>query len=312
MAQEAKHANPLLEVLHSKKCGEYLAEKKQKLLTLKPKNTIEDAIRLLGDNKILSAPVMDANGEFLGFVDYLDILSHVIAAAPDDKSLEKDELGTLKIAGRAIALVEISRIINGSGANAAVTVFEEDPLSEAAKILAKGPHRVALMNKEKKVTGVLSQSDIVNFLQANIGRGHCKEVGTKTMKELGFNSSAIFGEDIEHNIITILRRLFKEKVSALALVDSNGALAGNFSASDLRGLYLEKFPHLLDSALDFITERSPDSLKPTVCRAETPLKDVLSELTSNKLHHMWVVDGDYKPVGIVALGDVLKIAVSDK
>lgn len=43
----------------------------------------------------------------------------------------------------------------------------------------------------------------------------------------------------------------------MALVGRKGQLAGNFSATDLKGLYSETMPSLLDSAEDYLEKYSP-------------------------------------------------------
>ncbi len=51
--------------------------------------------------------------------------------------------------------------------------------------------------------------------------------------------------------------LFKNSVSGVALVGEDGRLVGNFSATDLKGLYEEKLPKLLQPADEYLEESNP-------------------------------------------------------
>jgi len=91
----------------------------------------------------------------------------------------------------------------------------------------------------------------------------------------------------------------------------NGKLVDCISAKDLRVL-LGKKAHLaplFKTAKEFLQlkkERSDFKGQTTTCSPETPLKDVLEKFAKLKLHRVFVVDKDQKPIGVVSLGDVLR------
>lgn len=99
-------------------------------------------------------------------------------------------------------------------------------------------------------------------------------------------------------------------VSAVALVNAEGKLTGNFSATDLKGLYDETMPSLLDTAQDYLEKFSPSSLKPTCIRAETTVADAVKTMVEDKVHRLWVIDADFKPVGVVSMTDLNSLFVS--
>ena len=62
----------------------------------------------------------------------------------------------------------------------------------------------------------------------------------------------------------------KEGVSALAVVDPSGKLVGNFSASDLKGLFRQRLPDFLKSVEQFLKDHSPGSPRYN-CRHYSPV-----------------------------------------
>lgn len=83
------------------------------LITIKEDNTVEQAVNLLSENKILSAPVINKEGECTGFVDMLDIVWFVVSVAPEPSMLTEEDLKTknLEMAGRAMSLAAVKEIM---------------------------------------------------------------------------------------------------------------------------------------------------------------------------------------------------------
>lgn len=192
-----------------------------------------------------------------------------------------------------------------------VQVFEEDPASRVVELFAQGVHRVVLFNKSSEMVAICSQSDVVRYLSKNLHMGEMKQVGNKSLTELGYTSSVVVEKiDRSSTVLSALRIMIEKKVSALAVVDSGtGRLEGNFSASDLAGLYFERFPALLDTIEDFLNAHSAKSLNPIVGLPSSSLVEIVRELTEQGLHHLWVVD-EFVPVGIISLTDVMRVATA--
>lgn len=133
----------------------------------------------------------------------------------------------------------------------------------------------------------------------------------------------------------------------MAIVDEQGELVANLSASDIRvrslslfppplslpplspsslslsinlscslaltsfphqqqGMRAENFTHLLLPVKQFL--KTQHSWKaPVTVSLNTRLESVLYKLTWFRLHRLWIVDEDNKPVGVISLTDVLKL-----
>jgi CBS domain-containing protein len=309
MAQ-APTKNPLYAALHAVKASDLLKADRKPVVVLGIKDSVEKAVSTLSAAKILSAPVRGEDGSILGFVDMLDIARYIIAATPNVSELKADVGGeTFKIAGRAIALVPLSNVVDFSARDPLITVYETSPASVPSSIMAKGVHRVALFAHDMSVNGIISQSDIVRFLGENLPRGHMKAVGERSLAALGYASSKVETIGLKATVLEALQLIVKAGVSALAVVDHHGHLVGNFSASDLRGLYGDRNPDFLYTVERYLKEHSADSLKPIVCMSSDTLTQTVNTLVKNRLHHLWIVN-EGKPVGVLSGTDICKIVMS--
>lgn len=277
---------------------------------LRTSDSVEKAVKVLSTNKILSAPVLEAKSDHLaGFIDMLDIVAFITRAAPSPMQLQADELGTLTIAGRAIALVALDQVINKSGRDTMVTFFEDTRVSSIIPSFTQGVHRAALTNSEDKIVAIISQTDVARYLTEHLRTQNLKAIGERSLIDLGYATSELVTIKIEDSVLFALNELVSHNINGLAIVDENGRLVGNFSASNLRGLYYDKFPAFLDSVHDFLTEKSPNSLSPVVGIASSSLIEITNELVASKLHHLWIVE-NFKPVGIIAMSDIMKIILN--
>lgn len=293
--------------MHKFKVSDVLP-KDQKLISFESDTAIESAIKKLAENKILSAPVFD-KGTLTGFVDYLDIVAYVIKAAPEGKDIARHNLKALEMAGRAMALESVSRVLNESGRNAAVEIHADAPLSELVDLFSRGVHRVAVFSDASKgaLTGVVSQSNFVAWLAPHLHQSHLKELGNKALATLSMvQGQTPTSANLDDAVLKVLHHINSGSRGAVALLDRDGKIAGVFSASDVRGLYQENLPDFLQECQTYLTTYSPGSLTPTVVRPETLLNDAIKELVDNKVHRVFIIDNDYKPIGVVTLTDVIK------
>eukprot|EP00457_Paulinella_chromatophora_P007100 gb/GEZN01007120.1/.p1 GENE.gb/GEZN01007120.1/~~gb/GEZN01007120.1/.p1 ORF type:complete len:363 (-),score=59.81 gb/GEZN01007120.1/:410-1498(-) len=293
---------------------QYLSERQmrdlatsQEVVSFQSTDSVEKVVMTLTKKKLLSAPVFRGK-QNLGFVDMLDIATYVIACAPDPNALVLSELESLKIAGRAIGLMPVNKVVSLSRRDPLLPVFEESPASEANAFFARGVHRVSLFNSAGETTGVLTQMDVGKSVGRQLHVGPLKLLGEKTLKELGYGECEIFTISENASVLTALQKIAATKVSALAVVDSKtGALVGNFSASDLQGLYIDKFPHLFDNVRNFLSKYSPNSLKPICGDENASLATNVKTILDEGIHHLWMIGEGRKPYGLFGLSDFCSI-----
>eukprot|EP01123_Difflugia_compressa_P014725 TRINITY_DN794_c2_g1_i1.p1 TRINITY_DN794_c2_g1~~TRINITY_DN794_c2_g1_i1.p1 ORF type:complete len:309 (+),score=63.37 TRINITY_DN794_c2_g1_i1:73-999(+) len=280
----------------------------QKLITVKHTNTIEQVVKILAENQIHAAPVLDGDS-CIGFVDMLDVVTHVIKVAPEPEKIEVEELKSLQMAGRAMAFEEVQHVLNASGRDPYIPFQATSVASNAIDHFARGLHRVLLLDNEGKPLHTVSQSDFVNYLAQLSFEGKLKHVGylQEKLHNIGFGAvvpTTVLQTDSVIKAITILN---EKKLGAIAVVDENGKLVGNFSATDLRGLYTEAWPHFKWSVRDYLLKYSPGSIGNVVkLTKENTLADVLKIFKEKRIHQLYIVHSDDKPIGVVSLTDVMK------
>ncbi|KAI8820701.1 uncharacterized protein EV422DRAFT_529803 [Fimicolochytrium jonesii] len=113
------------------------------------------------------------------------------------------------------------------------------------------------------------------------------------------------------------RDLYIGGVSAVAVVDKEGGLAANLSASDLRGLSSSNLEGLLDPVFTFLeidTRRRSDQVKADQLKfvePDAPLSKAIAIIRDAHIHRVWIADEGDKPVGVVTVSDILSVFVPD-
>lgn len=286
----------------------------QQVMTFGSHDTVETVVRKLAERSVLSAPVIDSKTkQIIGFVDVLDVLAHVVRAAPNGKELAANNLKALEMAGRNLALEEVHYVVNASGRDAAVTVHAKAPLTELVQLFAKGVHRVAVTadaGVDSPISAVVSQSSFVSWISPHLREGKLKELGNKSIATLSLVTGKVVGVAQDAPVISLLSTLNKSGCGAVAVVDRDGKLAGNFSAADVRGLFQEKFPSFLAEVQVYLQDHAPASLQPTVVRPDHTLDSVVKSIVEQKVHRVWVIDAEYRPIGVITLTDIVKLILN--
>ena len=297
--------NPIFKALHHFKVEEIGSN--ANIVTIHEGKTIEDAVNVMAQNRITSAPIVSKDGNVLGDVDMLDIVHHIVKVSPDEWCISHDCLRSLEIAGRAIALETISEIINASGRDPYVPVYENDPITEAIAHFARGVHRIAIVDRQGLVKHSLSQTDLARLLVEELKKSPSKHISEKSVKELGLGSFSPLIASENQTVLDALKKINENSVSALAIVHPHsGKLAGNFSATDLVGLYRNQLPDLLVPLVEYLNKYSEKSLSPITIRQETSLLEAVQVMNESHIHRVWVIDDDFKPVGVVSMTDVAR------
>jgi len=105
----------------------------------------------------------------------------------------------------------------------------------------------------------------------------------------------------------------RQGLSCVAIVDNLWRLVGNLSASDVTVLTELHFIDLVYSTSHFLNKMSTLVYKYKRVIAvdpQTSLRTVLHILTQNCIHHVWVVDTDDRPLGLVTLTDILALILT--
>jgi len=237
----------------------------------------------------------------------------------------------MSVADAARACLEYRLVENPAfDAASGAAVAADAPLAEVVNMFWGGWHRVLVDTGEARV--VVSQSDVARFVANNVPLLFAD--ATTARKPLGAFLDAP-GRDTNNNLVVVrssdtaikaLSLMVRRSVSAVPVVDAEtGRLVATFSTSDLRHLTPATTPDLAHGVLEFLAAHSRKT-RPFVRPAETlatmrlgvphtcslgdRLDHVLYKLLALQVHRLFIVEGDDAggiPVGVVALGDLMKI-----
>lgn len=299
------HRNAIYEALHSVKLADFV-NRAEHVQVLDTNSTVEAAVKFLSEKNILSAPVVDAKTkDCVGIIDMLDIVHYIVRAAPEPSQLHENYFKSLEMFGRVIALETVNYVLNASGRDPYVPIYHENPVTLLVSLFAKGIHRAPVLDANNKVINTTSQSDIVRYLAEHLHMGKAKAMGETPVSKLGLGANTpvvVFHDD---SVLKALQTIKEKGVSAVGVVDEQGKLVGNFSASDLKGLYREQLPSLTLSVREYLKKHSPKSLSPISTPKDATLMEVAKMLKENKLHRLWVLDENRKPAGVITLTDLM-------
>ena len=106
------------------------------------------------------------------------------------------------------------------------------------------------------------------------------------------------------SIAEATRMLAHHRIGALVAVESGGKIAGILSERDIiRGLSDKLGDCLMLKVQDLMTANV------LTCHEQDTIDSVMETMTSRRIRHLPVVDADGHLVGIVTIGDVVKISL---
>jgi CBS domain-containing protein len=292
-------------------------------------DTLGDVLTRLAVGFINGVPVAIRNEqkeitEFLGFVDVLDILAHLLTICGVEASkkgeattLSEEHLEKIGTLGKEFTKTPIENIVGLSGRNEFATLDENITLGEALPYLQDN-HRIAIKNREGQLTGIISQSLIANYLVNNLPRIKFDPRLRNTLEEFPFATRKIMTVNRDTKVIDAFIQMHSMKLSAVGVVDNQGKLCGNLSASDLKGWHLfePRLRHLLRPVGAFLKHirkfqfRSGEHV--VALNNKNTWGDLLRTFQKNSVHRVYLVDDNFKPAGVISLTDFMKACAPSK
>lgn len=269
----------------------------QEVITLQhPHHTLFDAIKILAEHHLLSAPVLDSSGELLGLLDTLTIVTYVVhVAAAGGEGLPNCDLRYLV---KQVATLNL-----------------DDSLDKIGDSVA-GPSRRAIVLGEDGVPySVVTQSTLLQFL-------HQKRNDIFGLKHGGsakdFCSAGVFTINETKTAMTAFETMNRLQISSLAIVGEDGFMLTVVSTSDLvvglakmedKSSAIERLKQC--NVVEFaLAHRRPELRDRATTIAVSPtqsLQEVIEKLALARVHRVIVMDEDRKPMGVVSLSDICRI-----
>jgi 5'-AMP-activated protein kinase, regulatory gamma subunit len=312
--------------------GQVWPRPKQHIVHVKASDTVGHALSVLQDAGVLSVPVFEPDNTILGVLDTLDIALAVVGLAPKDAKWESlwddaDALAAMFDAGEKFETTLVSTVLELKAAwkigYQHDFVFGLDtPLEKLLDAFDHSVHRVLITDADGSLFNIISATDMaavvaqaMPLMDASV---RAKKVANVLAAEPKLHAASaskpairIFTEDMNASST-------QASFSAVPLVDDAGRIAGTLSASNLLGVDHRTFDDLALPAIEFVQRRNMGSgsfrsalaghkaLCPITTTADELLEVALARMLAARVHRLWVVNPENKPVGVVTFGDVFK------
>jgi len=265
------------------------------LVIVEPENTVEEALEILSNKGITSAPVFDPNQQKLtGTISIMDICLALFGKEMEEKETNKNKLGSTVLEVMKKSQMEpFSPIRKNETLDVLIHRYFKESL-----------HRIPVIDEQgDEIVGFIAQSDLIRFFSE-----HLKEIQTlasKKLKDLGLDENLVSFIEEESTLSRAFESILETGYSGLPVVNKEGKLVNSFSASDLKRIKNLKMVDL-DMTLGELFEENP--LIPLVrCQPETSLGEVISSVSKAKVHRTFVVDEQGKPVSVISLTSILRV-----
>jgi CBS domain-containing protein len=278
---------------------------------------VVDVFRGLILHNFLSVPVLSkVKVKWYGLVDIYDIVKFVVGFFGETEELKKDE--------DFFKLAEKSEEFQKKTVNDIMTypIRKRNPfhpvnsgysLMTAVEALARerGLHRVPVVDKDFNLISIITQSQLVQSFSKNI-----ELIGDKKNKPIN-KTSHFPGEvlSVTENVIAMhaFKLMVEQNVSGLAVVNAEGKITGAISIRDLKAMSADGrlFWRLYQPLKEYLAKvnlETPADGRPrrvvTVKPTDT-LETAIRLLAEKRVHRVFIVDNEMKPVGVLSLKDVL-------
>ena len=189
-------------------------------------------------------------------------------------------------------------------------------------------YRLAVLDKDGRFMGCLTQLRLAAWVRERMDR--MGDTADQSLHALGLGRSRrVMSIGWRSPVLTALLLMHDRRLSALAIVnDSNGALVGTISCSDIKHLFLapdlmltlskpvSAFVSMLRQSTSYwhvniAGEKGGEvsASASVVVRPTTGLREAVDVLLKAKVRRAWVVNDAEQPIGMLSIADIVKLAL---
>lgn len=285
--------------------------------------TIEEALRILADKHILSAPVIDKDDkkQCLGMISVLNIASHVGRITVGDDNTAAQEQKIKSGADLANTLVTECVDFNADDDYGVLLIPTNGSVSpctasSAAELMARAWRRIVVVDDQCNLVTTISQSDLIQEVDTMLKDDSMADLASLKVSDLDLKTAKPICLKFSDSVLDAVKKIADRNISAVGVVDDEGRLRGSFEAADLRGLVSETITDVLLPIEDFLEKYDKERPRGMgTVKMDDTLGEVVNRLaTRNKhglaLHRLWVIDEQQKAKGVVSLTDIFRLIVN--
>lgn len=306
-------------------------------LVVRDNEKLSNVLKSLSSEGFLSAPVLDANLKYVGFIDIMDITLHIldlfgVYSSPFLPSWEEDEwTGQFdKDAFKKATVVEAMQNTPWKQRHSPLDMFQTFQVGfsvlHGMSVLARSCcSHIPVVDADDKVVGIFTNSMAISFLSQHLTQlaPSIRNMKVRDLPETNVWQLSPPTACVESDLtINVFKSMLKRGVHGVAIVDSAGMITGNLSIRDIRGagtdgkdfqdLFLsvaefkkrarKRYPHLASPAHFHHALVPKTALSVTV---EATIQDVIQLMDDGNVHRVFVVNDSQEPIGILSQRDVL-------
>jgi CBS domain-containing protein len=280
----------------------------RKLVTAKYNEDAKELLKKMSESHVLGAVIVDDDKPGVwGFVDVLDIMYCVLEVCSESKDITKESMQNLRWEGQCYVRQMAGMLVNISRSDPFQTVSLDATLMDVVKIFAEEVHRVGITDGPR-IVNVMSQSDIVSYLAT-----HGVYIGsnmTKPITEAGLPPLGVVSVSDDLNVVDCMKFMVEHGLSAVPVVDKNGRMIANFSATDLLGLNETNFALMGLSVKQYLNKVHGYPKPPVVCTVADTVEAVILKMEVHKVHRVYIVDHSMRPTGIISMTDIMRFLLA--
>lgn len=274
---------------------------RSQIISLQPSTPLDESLNTLVRNRILSAPIFDpAKGAYTSFVDLADFLVFIDAQLHENEIIEGSPERLLHIVKRH----RVADLANLSNRDPWVPTQRDTSLLNVASVMhGLGVHRIPIVDKQGSIQGLLSQSDVVRYVHDHLAQFPVLEQVTVQQSR---HTPSVLSVKRSSPTVHAFDVMVRQSVSSLAVLNDDGTLFGNISLSDLKNQHFDMdVMHRARLSVEQYLQISGGVKRPVTVTNEDTLAHAVRLVVSHHIHRVYVVDAQGRPVGVLALRDIL-------
>jgi len=292
------------------------------ILVAQRTDKVTDVWKGLVRNNFLSCPVLQqTKKKYYGFVDMHDIVNYITTKFDASKLETAQDFRKLLDADQDFQNTEVTSIIKNP-------ILKKNPyhpvtvgysLFSAVELLAReqGLHRVPVIDRERQLKSLVTQSQVVDFVVANMNL--LGDIRMKPLSTMEACRKEVMTLRTDMSAMDAFKFLAQHEITGAPVVDSTGKMLDVLTLKDLKAISTDAnmFWRLYQNLEVFLKKVREETAgkrpnHPIYCLPNQTFEVAIRTIAGNRIHRVIVVDSaeTMKPIGIVTMKDVLLEVIS--
>ena len=278
---------------------------KPNLVIVDASTKLNDVLSLMQQNNITSV-VVEKNGDFLGFVTTIEIMTEIAFGSFEWDHPKPEEFELFKSSDKTV-----ETLLNMNHKTQQIHYYQDsDMLQNVFEPMGRGIRRVLVKSKFNQYR-LISQTDVVAYVATHLDLLKIHIDTNQTVGELQLASDPptkpIWKLATSESAINGFRFLTLKNILSAPIVNERDEIISTLSASDLRGLKSDNLKSVLTPVLDYLKTVNGGHFHPVTCTLNDSLQMVILKLTTARIKRIWVVNSAQQPIGAISLRSIISL-----